>query len=484
MNEILLRLLAYPPIGRFALNMAKKRVLKPFQIPLGEAIEKQEKMLKKKFKKIESTEIGRKLGVKRETNLQELSITDYEFYEPFFNNPSPNAFMYPLETYERIRTSGTSGKEKWFMLPRTYIMKSAFETAMLCSLLSTHDGNKITLEYGDTIYVNTASRPFAAAVLTSVASGRKGKFPLFNIVPSFNLPFEDKIRFFVNNCEKIDLAVMQASILVSLIMPAVKKKIKMKGIFCPDTAIAMAHFDEISRFAGIPPRTIYSSTETMVCSLPSIQHPLGFFLDWRRGIFEFIHLKNGTADENRIVTIDEVEVGRVYQIIYTGLETELTRYNTLNAFKCIAKGDDLLGIDHPIFKFYTRLEKTISLHNFTRISEDELITAFNESGIPFVEFTAREEVEKGLEYLIIYIETTEDRRAEEIQELIHGQLYNMDTDYKDLVDFYGYIPVRVRLVPRGVFAKYLTTKMAAISKVDRIKMHDEEFRRLIQFCNK
>ena len=481
-TNFLMTLLGYPPIGKFALNMMKKNVLKPFQAPLKTVIEKQEKSLKKKFRILENTEIGRKLGVKDGINLQELAITNYNFYEPFFSNPSPSTLMYPLENYEKIRTSGTSGREKWFMIPRSYITKTIIETAIPVVMLSTYDGEKITLEYGDTLYINTAPRPFVGGVMATVASGKRKKPPLLDIVPNLNIPFEDKVQYFINNCDTIDVAVTQASIIVSQIMPTLKKTGKLKGLFCPDTAIAEVYFDEISRVLGTIPKTAYSSTETLHCSISSAQHPLGFFLDWRRGLFEFIPLKNGTADEKEILGIDEVKVDEAYQIIFTSLETELTRYNTLNALKCIAKGDDLLGIDYPIFKFHARLEKTIALHNFTRISENELITVLRESKIPFVEFTTRTEVHEGLQYLTIYIETTEEREKQELRESIHKRLYYSDGDYKDLADFYGYVPIKVHLLPKGVFAKYLMGKVAAMAKVERVEMRDEEFRRLIQIA--
>jgi len=483
-RELFIKFLSYPPIGRLVLNRVKQRVLKPFQISLSSVIENQERMLRDKFRRMEHTEIGRKLGIKRGKSLRELPITDYEFYEPFFSDPFPEAFMYPLEVYERMKTSGTAGKEKWFMMPRRLIIKSAYETGVSAIMLSTYDGEKITLEYGDTVYVNLAPRPFMGAVLLSVASGKKGRFPLLNIVPNLNLSFNEKVKYFINNSESLDLAVIQASILVSQIMSATKKKIKLKGIFCPDTSIAETYYDEIFRFAGVPPITFYNSTETLACSIPSMQHRLGFFLDWRRGIFEFIPVEKGVPDYDKILGIDEVEVGKVYQVVYTGFETELTRYNLSNAFKCIAKGDDILGVDHPIFKFHSRLEKTISLHDFTRISEDELVMAFRESGTRFIEFTARKEVERGLEYLTIYVETTGDEKAEEIQESLRKILYEKDRDYRDLVDFYGYVPIRIRLVPRGVFAEYLATKKATISKVDRINMRDEEFSKLSRLIEK
>jgi len=74
-------------------------------------------------------------------------------------------------------------------------------------------------------------------------------------------------------------------------------------------------------------------------------------------------------------------------------------------------------VEDPIFKFYGRMEKTISLHNFTRISEDELVEALRDNDISFVEFTARKETERGLEYLAIYIETGGDERPEDIKKI-------------------------------------------------------------------
>ena len=480
-QDFVMKLIRYPPIGKLALKVMKNNALKPFLISSKVIAEKQEKILQKKFRILEQTEIGRKLGVKAGGKLESLPITDYEFYEPFFNNPSSNSLMYPLNEYERTRTSGTSGKEKWFLIPRSYIYKSIIETAIQVQLFSTHDGEKIRLDYGDTIYINTAPRPFLGGVMVSVASGKNEKPPLFNVVPNFNISFEDKVKYFTNNCDQIDVAVTQASILVSQIMPAAKKPVKLKGLFCPDTAIAEAYFNEIQKFTGVTPRTAYGSTETLHCSIPSVQHPLGFFLDWRRGFFEFKALKHD-QEEKEIVGIDQVKVGEVYRVIFTNLEADLTRYDTSNSFKCIATGDDSLGVDYPVFKFHSRLDKTISLHNFTRINENELTTALKESKIQCVEFVAKSEITEGLEYLTLYLETTGSQNKEDISKAIHNSLYQMDEAYKDLVDFYNYSPIKVILLPEGTFGKYLTLKAATVSKVGRIEMPDEEINKLIQIA--
>jgi hypothetical protein len=264
-------------------------------------------------------------------------------------------------------------------------------------------------------------------------------------------------------------------------MPFLKNPANLKGLFCIDTAIAGAYFNEITEAMGTPPTTAYGSTETLFCSVPSLEHPLGFFLDWRRGIFEFIPIKQ-EEPYDKMLTLSEVKVGQVYRIIFTSLETELTRYDIRCSFECIAKGDNILGIESPIFKFHSRLEKTISLHNFTRINEDELITVFNESGIQYVEFMTRTNLINGLEYLTIYLETTKSTDMNAVLTSIHKNLCQIDNDYKELSQFFNYIPIRISFLPPGVFGKYLMGKMATMSKVARIGVSDEEFNKLTKIA--
>ena len=195
-------------------------------------------------------------------------------------------------------------------------------------------------------------------------------------------------------------------------------------------------------------------------------------------MFEFLPI-NDKKVEKEPIGMDQVEVGETYRLIFTSSIGELTRYDTKDAVVCVAMGDDILGIDWPVFKFGSRLDKTISLQNFTRISENELLTALKEVGVSFVDFTARIELDKGLDYLVMYLEQTSDMTSEEIQEAVHKKLYKTDQDYKDLVDFFEYVPLKIRLMPQGVFAKYLEEKIAATPKVDRINMSRGEFEKIL-----
>ena len=115
------------------------------------------------------------------------------------------------------------------------------------------------------------------------------------------------------------------------------------------------------------------------------------------------------------LSIDQVKVGENYRLLFTDLESDITRFDTKDAVRCIAKGDDVLETDYPIFKFLARAEKSISLHTFTRIDEGEVITVLREAKIDFQDFTARLENDNGHQYLAIYLEPKNLQNENEIQ---------------------------------------------------------------------
>ena len=471
------KLVSIPFVAKKVLKVYKKRAFKPFRVPLQKAFEKQERAFNEKMEKLAKTNIGKKMGAHKNIKLKDLPITDYSFYETFYNNPKPQDFMFPLENYVKIKTSGTAGKQKVYLRPKKKILTSFMETGIPAIFAGFHDGKKITLNYGDNFYVNMGPAPFAGGSTFSLVSKEK-KVPFFNILPNVNLPYKDKVQYFISNHKKIDGAIMLASTLICQVMPTIGKPIKLKGLFMPDTPEVETHMKDIIEFTGVTPRTAYASTETIACSIPSIQHNLGFVFDPRRGIYEFAPTGK-SSKEQQYLSLTEVSIGQTYRLIYTDLESEITRFDTKDGVKCIAKGDNILETDYPIFKFLARTEKSISLHTFTRIDEGEIITVLKEAKILFEDFTAKLESDQGHQYLSIYIELSERENQEKIQNKIHQQLTKTDEDYLNLAKFFNYIPLRIHPLPKGAFAKYLQQKEGSMAKVDRINMREEEFKKLL-----
>ncbi|MCS7119778.1 MAG: GH3 auxin-responsive promoter family protein [Candidatus Bathyarchaeota archaeon] len=315
---------------------------------------------------------------------------------------------------------------------------------MALLVLLFHDGEKCRLEYGDTVYVNVAP-PFPAGFMLPQVED----VGIIKLVPNMNLPYKDKIEFFIFNYDKIDAAVMLSSALLTQVKPRIGKNIRLKGLLALDSVIADVNIEEIKQFVGVTPKTTYSSTEMQAPSVPSLEHPLGFIFDWRRNIIELHPISKGKISPETLVGLDSVDVGEVYQPVYTSLEGELTRYVIEDSIKCIAKGDSIIGSDYPVFKFHSRIGGEISLQNFTRITEDDLVASLRSGKVSFIDFVAKPMIDGCFEYLVIYLEHTCNKSSVDIAHAIHKYLYENDADYGSLVDFFGYLPIRVRAVPRG-----------------------------------
>jgi hypothetical protein len=475
------KILQIPAFGKIVLKSLKKNGFSAFQIPLESALENQEKRLQEKFRRMANTSIGIKLGIHADIKLSNISLTDYEVYEPFYNNPSPGSLMYRTEDYARIKTSGTTGRSKWFLVPWASMRKALRETALPVIFALFHDGEKIALEYGDTLYLNLGPAPYLSGSMFNMGSSEK-RAPFLNLVPNINLSFKEKVDFFILNYEKINGAWFMASTIVSQVIPALEKPIKLKGLMLIDDSVARAYKSEITKFFNTLPKTLYASTETIAPTIPSVQHSMGFIFDPRRGIFEFSRIEKTQDDKGAPVGLDQIEVGNVYRLIYTDLIGELTRYDTASSFKCIAKGDDIIGSDFPVFEFNSRLDNSLSIMNFTRIDENELVQAFQSAGIQFMDFTARVERKAEFEYLNIYVELLGKKSDREVEQKIHKQLYNADQDYKMLSDEFAYNPLRIVSLPEGVFVKYLEERKGAYPKVSRINMNEEDFDRLMSLA--
>ena len=476
------RLMQIPALGKFTLERLKANAFNSFQIPLTTALENQTKALNQKLERMEKTDIGKKLRVHREVSIKKIPETTYDFYAPFYENPSAYTFMYPLEEYARIKTSGTTGKSKWFLIPHKAMHKVLRETALPSIFALFHDGEKITMEYGDTLYLNLGPAPYLSGSVFNMGS-REKRAPFLNLVPNINLSYKEKVDYFILNCKTIDAAWIMASTLITQVIPAIKEPIQLKGLMLMDDLVARSHKEDIIKFTGVAPKTTYASTETVAPTIPSVQYSMGFIFDPRRGFFEFAPIDKNKAQEEPVV-LNEVKVGGIYRLIYTDLVGEITRYDTANSFKCIAKGDNIINTDFPVFEYHSRLDSVISIMNYTRIGEEELISAFQANGLKVIDFTTRLSMDGGHEYLTLYVELIGDKPKPDIEKKIHQFLYVNNPDYRMLSDSFSYNPIKMEILPKNTFARYLETKSGAFPKVCRIGMSDEEFERLTSLSKK
>jgi len=449
--------------------------------------DKLEIFFKRKIKKVSRTTIGKDIGISSTSSPEKIPITNWSLYQKYFESPNQGDFLYPLNDYVKVYTSGTMGKPKTILLPKTGLWDNLKKTGLTSMLVSTHDGEKITFEIGDVGYTNIPGGSHLSTILTEMGVKQHSRWVVQ--CPDPNLSFQAKIDYFIEHYEKIDFVFMTVTTLLDEIYPRIGKPFYLKGFLTQDRSAEILK-EEIKYVTGNYPKVTYGSTETMKSTIPSIEHPGGFFFDWRMIYTEFIpEDQKITSDKPIIVEPPEtipmmdVEVGKRYQLIATPFKNDITRYATPDVFNCIDTGDDILNTEAPIFSYYSRADRLIVLHNFTRIAEEELLYILKDAEIPFVDFVVRRELEGARDYMVIYIELSSPMSEVQIFNRLHEKLYDFDKDWRDLTNFMKYVPLKLRLLSRGTFKEYLKTKRG-MPRIDRMEINEDRLLRLLKISKK
>jgi len=467
--------------GKILIPLAIRRGMKFLEE--SNFIEKQEKMLKEKIKQTSKSNIGKKLGIRPDSPFNSIPLTTYDFYNDFYMKPVEGDFIYPLSEYLKVFTSGSMGKPKTFLVPKKGMVENMKTTGVSLFVLTTHDGEKPNWEVGDTMFRNAPGGSFISGFYSQFSDSNRSS--LIKRAPKVDIPYHEKVDYFVENYRDIDFAYMNVSSLLDEICPRIGEKIHLKGLMTQDSSARVLK-EEIKEAVGTYPKVVYGSTETFISGLPSIEYPGSFFMDWRTVYSEFIPedkainiLEDTAQDPPDTIPLMDLEVGKRYQYVATPFHNDMIRYVTSDIFECAAMGDSILGIDQPIFNFYGRADRLISVHNFTRISEDEIISALRDAEVPSVEFTARVELHGNKEYMAMYIELSSPMEVEEVTSRLHEELLKVDKDWNDLTEFMKYTPLKVNLLPRGSFERYLGKK-DGLPKIERIEMKEDRLRLLLE----
>ncbi len=439
--------------------------------------------MERKIRLASRSTIGRELGMSGSSSPEELPITNYDFYKRYFEEPHEGDFMYPLQEYVNVSTSGTMGKPKTFLLPKSGLQDNMRKTGFTSIWIYSHDGEEPRFEAGDVAYTNIPGGSHLAAYNARI--GARQNTGLVSLCPDPDLPFQRKVDYFVENVEDIDMAYMTVTTLIDEVYPRIGEPFYLKGFMTQDSSAGVLK-EEIKEITGNYPKVTYGSTETLFSALASIQHPGCFFFDWRVIYPEFLpeDIKIPfdvplVLEPPETIPMMDVRVGERYQLIATLFKTDITRYAMPDILECVSRGDDILGVEAPMFRYYSRADNLIVLHNFTRIAEDELVQVLKEAEIPYVDFTARKELDGARDHMVMYIELLTPMSEEEMLRRIHEKLMDFDKDWRDFTNFLKYAPLKIRLLTRGTFNKYLRSK-PGMPRINRIGMREERLQELLR----
>lgn len=183
------------------------------------------------------------------------------------------------------------------------------------------------------------------------------------------------------------------------------------------------------------------------------------------------------------VLLDEVEPDRNYEIIITNFHGgALTRFRVGDMIRIISLRNEACGIGLPQMVFYGRADYLIDIAGLGRLTERIIWEALENTGVSYVDWTARKEVAGGRALLHLYVEpggmTTTDERS--LAEAVGRELDRLDQRYHhNPYQIYGAGPgaapgagpelIEVTLLPAGTFAEYTARQQAEGADLGHLK---------------
>jgi hypothetical protein len=172
----------------------------------------------------------------------------------------------------------------------------------------------------------------------------------------------------------------------------------------------------------------------------------------------------------KTILLDEVKAGEKYEIVITNLHGGiLTRYRPGDIVRITSLRNEKLNIDIPQMVFEKRADELIIIFGFGHLTEKLIGEAIENTGIPYVDWTARKEIIDDKPALHIYLELAENYIASEQSAAasVYGELEKLDSIYHfnlhkyaygDVMKFLGLRPVAVTFLPQGAFSDYISQR--------------------------
>ncbi len=416
----------------------------------------------------------------------------------------------PEPTFEWIHTSGRSGvyENKW--IPYTRAMYDVVcETTMACFILGACKRHgHVALKERERFIFGLAPLPFISGLVMRAMYEQFNfriwppyeeavKMDFFErIREGVRLAFSEGIDYFfgitsimLNISEQLENASKSSSnpemrsmlrnpkVLGRLLKGYVKSKLRggplrprdlwnVKGIMCSgmDTSI---YKERIRTMWGRYPWETYACAEYGFTALQHFASPGLVFHD-KAAFYEFLELEEygrWKADRMyrpRLRLLSEVETGKDYALVGTQLHGGvLARHVVGDSMNFVSLSDEKLGLKLPQMVFSSRIDDTIDIAGFTRLTEKTIWSAVEGSGLAYVDWVITKEIRAENPVLHLYLETKADGLdPARVREIIHERLKESHAPYRDLEEMAGIRPLMVTLLTRGTFARYIQERQA------------------------
>lgn len=474
-------------------------------LSMQEFMQTQERLLLEQIGIIGDCPLGQKImGGKKPATLREfretVPVTTYEAYLPFLAEQREDCL--PEKPYFWVHTSGRGGDFKW--VPYTTAAFDIFgRYAIAAGILgSASMKGEVKFRPNTRMLLTMAPRPYSSGSLFYYLS----KMFTYRSIPSLdeaeNLEFmaaveksfQQALRYGVDHIAgissvlvkigekmageagstKLSPYMLHPRVLVRLLRGLVRARLQGRRMVPRDLWKAKAvltgggdcvvYKDDLIRYWGQQPFEIYLSSEVMMLAMQSWNKKWLTFLP-QAAFWEFIPedewQKNmlDPAYQPKTVLFDELKEGNFYEVVLTHFYgMPLLRYRIGDLVNVISLEDVETGVKLPQFSFKARADGIIDLSGMTKLDEKTVWKAISNSSFKYEDWAARKEYENGKAYMRIYLELKETLQPEEVERRIDEHLKLLDPDYRDVERLLELQPIRVTLLSKGTFERYLAEK--------------------------
>lgn len=470
-------------------------------LTMNEFMNIQENLLLEEIKLVINSPISQKL-IKGKTPTtmnefrQQVPLTSYDDYAPFIGDKKENNLSQMPDYW--ARTSGKGGTPKWIPYAKKSIDLAGELGVASLILASASEKGQVNIDNGVRVIQNLAPRPYFTGF---VAAAMLEEMNIYSIPPFLEFedkPFEERVRYGFNLALRngVDIIGSMSSIIIKIgeqftdssrsmklsrtmlnpkimfrLLGALYKSKKekrsilpkdlwpTKGMVCygMDTSL---YRDKIRLYWGTNPLEMYAATEGSIMSIQAWNKKGLTFIPYS-DFFEFIPeeewLKNheDKTYQPSTVLLNEVEEGKNYEVVVTNFYgMPFLRYRMGDMIKFISLEDREAGIRLPQMIFQRRSNDIIDIAGFTRLDEQTIWKAINNTGVKYNGWTARKEVDGEHPVLHVYIEAKNFADSTELADTFHEQLRSIDEDYNNMHLMLGIEPVKITLLPQGSFESY------------------------------
>jgi hypothetical protein len=472
---------------------------------IDEFMEIQERLLLEQIGLLGKSMMGRLLmGDVTPTTVNEfrevVPLTTYQDYRDYLEEKREDVL--PREAYMWSHTSGRSDDYKFKWVPYTKKMYERLGEMVVGSMIlaTCSKRGEINIEPSCKMLLATAPPPYMSGLVSlstqdqidveffpSLEDGEKMDFGE-RISTGFKMAMKRGLDYFygiplvlVKIGEILEKGGSGSSFTPDMLNPmllfrmakgVIRAKINKRGLLPRDVwkpkgimsggTDASIYKDAVERYWGIQPLEGFGCTEGGIMALQAWNYQ-GMTLSPDGNFYEFIpyeeHLKNKENPDYHPKTLlySDLKPG-IYELVFTNFHGGVfTRYRVGDLFEVVSLKDEECDINLPQLRFYSRAGDVINLGGFAFLTENIIWQAIDKTGIDYNEWVARKELVETNAYLNLFIELKAAGSVDidALEEKIHKNLKELNSDYANLEDMLGYKALKLSLLNIGSFASYL-----------------------------